>query len=203
MLSINIIVFIVVSVTILTSTANEQKINVLVLYESLCPDSINFMKNQLGPNYDSLKDYISITLVPFGKSESLNNGGQFSCQHGPAECEGNRLQSCVLHQTSNQETQVKYVICQMSGKYEATSSYCAELVGLSGHVEECVNTDLGTILQLEAERITQQYSPSFVPTIIYDGIFDQQLQDSSLTNFKGVVCSLLQKRGTNIYNSDC
>lgn len=40
----------------------------LVLYESLCPDSVGFMQRQLAPNYNDFKDVIDITLVPFGKS---------------------------------------------------------------------------------------------------------------------------------------
>ena len=44
------------------------QLKVLVLYESLCPDSVRFMQRQLGPSYDLIKDYIDITLVPFGKS---------------------------------------------------------------------------------------------------------------------------------------
>ncbi|XP_055852532.1 GILT-like protein 1 [Episyrphus balteatus] len=203
MFSIKFILVLIASATISITSAVEEKINVLVLYESLCPDSIRFMKNQLGPNYDSLKDVIDVTLVPFGKSESVNDGAQFFCQHGPAECEGNRMQSCVLHETTDQETQVKFVVCQMSGQYESSNQYCAQSVGLSGDIKECMNTELGTLLQLEAEKITQLYAPSFVPTIIYDGKFDQQLQDNSLTNFKGVVCSLLQKRGSIAFNTVC
>lgn len=40
----------------------------IVLYESLCPDSVRFMQQQLGPNYHDLQDYIDVTLVPFGKA---------------------------------------------------------------------------------------------------------------------------------------
>ncbi|XP_055904291.1 GILT-like protein 1 [Eupeodes corollae] len=204
MFSIKLMIFLIASGATITITgAVEEKINVLVMYESLCPDSVRFMTNQLGPNYDSLKDVINVNLVPFGKSESVNNGAQFFCQHGPAECEGNRMQSCVLDQTSNQDAQVKFAVCQMSGQYDSSSQYCAQLAGLSGDITECMNSDLGTVLQLEAEKITKIYDPSFVPTIVYDGKFDQKLQDRSLSNFKDVVCSLLQERGSIAFNTVC
>lgn len=69
--------------------------------------------HQLGPVYEEFQDYIDILLVPFGKSESEQNGAKFHCQHGPAECLGNRLQSCVISSTGNQAAQVKFVVCQM------------------------------------------------------------------------------------------
>lgn len=69
--------------------------------------------HQLGPVYEEFQDYIDILLVPFGKSQSEGNGAIFHCQHGPAECQGNRLQSCVINSTGNQAAQVKFVVCQM------------------------------------------------------------------------------------------
>ncbi|GBP09372.1 hypothetical protein EVAR_73443_1 [Eumeta japonica] len=81
---------------------------------------------------------------------------------------------------------------------------CAESSGLSSDIDTCMNTELGTLLQLEAERITRSYSISFVPTIIYNGVFDQQLQDRSLRDFRGTVCGLLQKRGDiSFHNALC
>jgi interferon gamma-inducible protein 30 len=52
------------------SRADEtQKLNVTIFYESLCPDSQSFIQNQLYKNYDELKDKISLTFIPFGKSK--------------------------------------------------------------------------------------------------------------------------------------
>ncbi|KAI8129134.1 hypothetical protein FF38_04634 [Lucilia cuprina] len=190
------LILVVFAFVICNGQTPVEKLKVLVLYESLCPDSVRFIGRQLGPNYDALKDYIDISLVPFGKSYSKNNGAQFFCQHGPRECFGNRQQSCVLQQTKDQLSQVKFVVCQMTTPDNSNVNYCAESVGLSSEIDTCMNTELGTLLQLEAERITHSYRLSFVPTIIYDGVFDQQLQDSSLRDFRGTVCGLLQKRGT-------
>ena len=47
---------------------------------------------------------------------------------------------------------------------------CAERAGLSADIDTCLNTELGTLLQLEAERITHSYGIKFVPSIIYDGV---------------------------------
>lgn len=47
-------------------------IDVGVYYESLCPDSIRFIKNGLVPAYDTLKDNIRVTFVPYGKASVRN-----------------------------------------------------------------------------------------------------------------------------------
>lgn len=87
--------------------------NVGVYYESLCPDSIRFIQSQLATEYPNFADFIDLDLIPFGKSTS-GDGTTFECQHGPLECEGNRIQSCVLSAASDTLSQVNFVACQMS-----------------------------------------------------------------------------------------
>ncbi|ALC45343.1 CG9427 [Drosophila busckii] len=169
------------------------KLHITLLYESLCPDSRKFMR-QLGPVHEELGSYIDIELVPFGKSASQFNGALFVCQHGPAECEGNRLQGCVISSTNNQAAQVKFVVCQMFASDYANAEKCAEQTNLLTDVEHCMTTETGTKLQLQAEAITKRYQPSFVPTIVYNHVFNQQLQDQSLKNFRGTVCYLLRQQ---------
>lgn len=48
------------------------KLHITVLYESLCPDSRNFMPD-LEDVYDELGDYLNVELVPFGKSSVSND----------------------------------------------------------------------------------------------------------------------------------
>lgn len=39
-----------------------------VYYESLCPDSRNFLVNQLEPNWKNMSPYTDLRLIPFGKA---------------------------------------------------------------------------------------------------------------------------------------
>lgn len=39
-----------------------------IYYESLCPDSIKFISEQLTPLYNEFRQHLDITFVPFGKS---------------------------------------------------------------------------------------------------------------------------------------
>lgn len=35
---------------------------------------------------------------------------------------------------------------------------------------------------------TNLVSPAFIPTIVLDGVFDQDVQDAALEDFKGLIC---------------
>uniref|UniRef100_A0A336MUT8 CSON007080 protein n=1 Tax=Culicoides sonorensis TaxID=179676 RepID=A0A336MUT8_CULSO len=175
------------------SINGQSKLRVHVFYESLCPDSMNFVGNQLVPNIEAFNDYIEVVLVPFGKSRHIGNG-VFTCQHGDAECRLNRVMSCALTQIDDQIAAVKYVGCQMKYFADRTGRQCVESNGLDWDtVSQCHDSDLGAQLQLAAEAEQNRIIgyPKFVPTIVYNEQFDQELQDQSLRNFPGVLCSQL------------
>jgi len=180
------------------TSVNAQKLHVAVYYESLCGDSIRFITNQLNPAYESLKDYIEIFFVPFGKSWRIG-GERFACQHGQDECDGNMIQSCTLNALNgNRDASMAYVACQMASGAERTGQECAARVGVDyGQVAQCFNDGLGTRLQLGAEKATHEIAfpyPKFVPTIVYNKRFDQYLQNRSLNDFTGVVCELIRNQ---------
>ncbi|XP_058454501.1 GILT-like protein 1 [Malaya genurostris] len=188
-LIVSVLVFALVATNV--ALLNAQTVKVEVYYEHLCPDSIRWVTNQLAPNYDDIRSVITIEFIPFGKSVSINDGESFECQHGPAECEGNRIQSCVLHLLPEQDRQVSYVSCQMHADADPRGWECAFRSGVDlTETQTCVEGDQGRLLQLEAERRTQQIAPSFVPTIVFNGQFDQTLQDRAQTDFLGVICEL-------------
>lgn len=45
-----------------------SQLHIGIYYESLCPDSIRFIKNQLEPEYRNFADFVDIEFIPFGKS---------------------------------------------------------------------------------------------------------------------------------------
>ncbi|XP_063913631.1 GILT-like protein 1 [Zophobas morio] len=176
----------------------QAKLHVEVLYESLCPDSLSFITQQLHPVFKELAPYVDLKLTPFGKSASLENGAHFVCQHGPQECKGNKIQSCVLNTIPDQSVQVDYVNCFMKTfrkeqrNEQEFGQTCAEAAGVDfNQISECYSSALGTRLQLLAEEVTAKVSPKFVPTILYNGQFNQDLQDASLVDFRRVVCTLI------------
>ncbi|XP_030763555.1 GILT-like protein 1 isoform X1 [Sitophilus oryzae] len=180
---------------------STAKLSVKVYFESLCPDSLSFIRNQLYKNWQDIAQYVDLQLIPFGKSASYENGTRFTCQHGTLECKGNRMMSCVLQRTPNQNLQVEYVNCFMNSYRNARidkdefGQQCAARIGIDfdDTYKKCYLTRKGTELQLEAERETIDVKLKFVPTIVYNGVFSQQLQDTSLNNFRNVVCDLIKE----------
>lgn len=87
--------------TLMTSPAIAVDIG--IYYESKCPASQQFVEKQLldiAPYAKELKmAKVSIHPVPYGNTkETLTETGhyQYECQHGPAECYLNRVESCGL-----------------------------------------------------------------------------------------------------------
>ncbi|XP_050308177.1 GILT-like protein 1 [Anthonomus grandis grandis] len=201
MLSQKLMLFVIVFATFYALFAYGQKVDISLYFEALCPDSLNFIINQLHPNWEDIKDHVNIKFIPFGKSHSLEGGTRFVCQHGSKECKGNRIMSCALHRIPDQTLQVQYLRCFMDVYKNVVfsdnenGSKCAVLLNLDSTdiTENCYNTKEGTKLQLQAEIDTNTVGPKFVPTIVYNGVFDQRLQDRSLSNFRDVVCGLISQ----------
>ncbi|XP_060530628.1 GILT-like protein 1 [Cylas formicarius] len=176
-----------------------NKLHVGVMFESLCPDSQKFIKD-LYRNWADVSNYVDIKFIPFGKGASIAGGSTFVCQHGPLECKGNRLMSCALARIPGQDLQVEYVNCFMDKfRHSRTDENefgqeCATSIGLNlNEILECYQSSEGAVLQLRAEQDTLKFLPKFIPTIIYNQEFNQELQDASLNDFRDVVCQLSQK----------
>lgn len=58
---------------------DDQTVNVAVYYESLCPDSIDFINKQLYPTYQQLKSIISLQLIVAGNSNVILNTNIWLC----------------------------------------------------------------------------------------------------------------------------
>ena len=180
-----------------------------VYYESLCPDSIRFIKNQLVPAYDTVKDHIRVTLVPYGKASHKRNAAtqewEFACQHGPKECQGNMAQACALHEIQNkepaekvQQLSVSLVGCVMSARNPASSvPQCAQSVGLSQEtktsIDQCISNSKSKELLVANGEKTDALNPplSFVPTITINGVTSKEIQNKALSNFLKLICDMI------------
>ena len=48
------------------------RLSVQVLLGSLCPDSINFIQNQVYPLYNGVRNHVNFQFIPFGKAYSVS-----------------------------------------------------------------------------------------------------------------------------------
>ena len=47
----------------------------------------------------------------------VDGNWQFSCQHGPEECRGNKNQACALKYITDPDVQVEFINCVMGTKF--------------------------------------------------------------------------------------
>ncbi|XP_075977074.1 gamma-interferon-inducible lysosomal thiol reductase-like protein [Anticarsia gemmatalis] len=176
---------------ILSESDEFLKVFVTVYYESQCPDSRSFIVEQLQPTLKSYHEFIDVKLIPFGKAHNINRKA-FQCQHGPTECMGNVVQSCTLDlmQGRTDIDRADYVACEMNTqagtKLDMQCVYEADVD--EEDVYQCATSAKGLSLQLDDEYYTKIINPTFVPTITFDDVFDQEIQDASIRDLPGALC---------------
>jgi len=197
------IALIVPLICLFSGALAQEKLTVSVFYETLCPDSIRFITTQLYPTFKRLggigNSYFNIDFVPYGKATTRDNNGNytFQCQHGPRECEGNKVHACALKYLP-EESQAAFINCSMSSSTppEAGPS-CASQLGLNfTRVEQCINEDGPGLLAANGNR-THNLNPElyYVPWILYNGQFNVSDLDESQKDFAGLLCKKLGSNG--------
>ncbi|CAB3370534.1 Hypothetical predicted protein [Cloeon dipterum] len=188
----------VIAVLCLAFLSAAQAVKVSVYYESLCPDSMRFFSNQLHATYQLLgSDAITVDFLPYGKAthtQDANGQWSFQCQHGAEECRGNKVQACGLKYITEPDLQEAYAHCVMSNSYppDAGQACATSVGGVTDYsaISSCIASAEGDEALVAYGDRTHALGSilSFVPTIIYDDVFDQDDQNESLYNFRGVVC---------------
>lgn len=176
----------------MAGTEQKKKLQIGVYIEALCRFSQQFITDQFRPAYPAIKNDVDIKFFTFGKSKSFTNERgeiEFECQHGPLECERNRVQSCGLHElTGDPGRQADFIICTMG--FGQDFAQCADLVGLEQQdMDECVIGSLGTELQLAMENASAPViaQSGHVPTITFDGVYNMDDCYAALDDFEEVV----------------
>ncbi|KAF4530959.1 hypothetical protein B566_EDAN011340 [Ephemera danica] len=181
--------------------AEDPRVLLRLYYESLCPDSVRFVRNQLKPTWEALgPKFLRVDFVPFGKAKSERRPGgglDFTCQHGPRECYGNKVQACGLsYLLADHDKRVEFVNCAMSSHDPpAAGELCAQKVGLDySYIEECLNSPAADALLYNYEQRTLKLYPEgipFVPTITINNKFDQDAQAAGQRDLKSVICAYI------------
>ncbi|XP_052745463.1 GILT-like protein 1 isoform X2 [Bicyclus anynana] len=185
--------------TAIAKSKRDDKVKIAIYYESLCPDSKKLITTQLAPVWRDFRGLVKVKLVPYGKSthDKVNGKWQFTCHHGPDECYGNKIQSCILKDRSLQDTEkMELVICLMGqAQPDKSLDTCLEQVkrqGESDKLKRCAGGEQGdSLLASYGDKTdTVQRPLNFVPTVVINEKFDQALQDESQTNLKAVICRI-------------
>jgi len=191
----------ILSLALVAVIRAADPVYVEVYYESLCPDSKAFIANQLWPTYQLVPEILTVVFVPFGFSNYTPNGDtyDFTCQHGPDECYGNKIHACALNYYPNNVDNVPFISCSMAANDTvAASEGCADTYGLNWQdIYGCANADLGGQL-LEANGVvTLGLDPemTWVPWIVLNHQFTVENEILSQTNFLKLACDTYQAGG--------
>ena len=82
--------------------AQSEPVALELYYESLCPYCQDFIKTQLTPTWDTLRDtgIFTFKMFPYGNAYTTDDDGdgiwEFDCQHGNEECRGNIWEICLI-----------------------------------------------------------------------------------------------------------
>jgi len=158
--------------------AKNQKVQLTVLYESLCPDCQKFISNTLYRDvYLHFGDYVDIELVPYGNAKNKN--GTITCQHGEEECRINKYESCALHYIPEP---LPFVYCLETELRQGTTldkgaPKCYETLHIQPHVADqvihCANGKYGDKMQQEDAKKTDNVWPDkheYVPWLLFNGV---------------------------------
>ncbi|XP_064031312.1 gamma-interferon-inducible lysosomal thiol reductase [Pogoniulus pusillus] len=183
------------------SSPAAPPVELTLFYESLCPACRWFLVQQLFTTWLLLPaEALSITLVPYGNAQERNVSGkwQFLCQHGPEECLGNMIETCLMHEAKNFSSYFPVIFCLESGSsitknLEACLQvYAPQLDG--GRIAACVQGDAGAALMHHNAQLTQALDPphQYVPWVVINGKHTEELQEQAQASLLGLICRLYQ-----------
>ncbi|GBP10022.1 GILT-like protein 1 [Eumeta japonica] len=186
----------------------DDKVKIAVYYESLCPDSKQFITTQLAPLWRDFRGQIKVKLVPYGKSthDRVDGKWEFNCHHGPNECAGNKIQACILkNKHLGDSDKLELIVCLMQqanpdksletdvAHVDSVNFQCLAQLNQqtqADRINQCAEGDHGSnLLASYGDKTDAVMRPlSFVPTIVINEKFDQAIQNEAFTNLKGAVC---------------
>ncbi|SPP81222.1 GILT-like protein 3 [Drosophila guanche] len=182
-----------------TAPVEAQRLLLAIHYEALCPDSVYFIRRRL---HDALLDndwwqYTELKLYPFGKAGFYNNTAtkemQVFCQHGWEECELNALHGCILETLEIKEA-FKLIYCMMRA-YSNQLDKCSTHLGLDvSAARKCKQTRNTPEILAPYGKETLKLGLSFVPTIVFENVFEPYEQSSIRYNFEGHFCSQYERK---------
>lgn len=191
-----ITLFCFLSVSVSGSKASPSDVNNKVelglYYESLCPYSANFIVNYLIKIFEDvdLLSIVDLHLSPWGNAKIRANNSTFDCQHGPSECLLNTVEACAIDIWPELNKHFQFIYCIESLAYEHKYPQwetCFDKLELDRKpIVDCYTSGYGTQLELKYAAETNSLVPphQYVPWVVVDG---QPLYED-YENFISYIC---------------
>ena len=149
--------------------------------------------------------YLNWWITNWQFTPNAEGGYDFECQHGPAECQGNRLHACGLKYSANSTQNLIFARCLMESPDQgamvnsitlllSTSScnlthfskhfQCASKAGLDFAVlDNCQNSVESQLLHQShgVETLNLEPKLTFVPWLVFNGVRMALAQNMNVT----------------------
>jgi len=173
----------------------SQPVQVDVYFESLCPDSQEFIAKQLWPTFQELYDskIFKLSLYPYGNAQSIriDDHWRFTCQHGELECVLNLIETCVIYTYPDPILYLPYIKCVEENPTEVQANKCAVQTMLDINlINQCVTSKQGNQYQYIVGRKTPAHS--FIPWIQINGEGKNLINEQAIDDLKGLICRTYQ-----------
>lgn len=195
-----------------------RRIAVALYIESGCPDTTRFVNRDFTPTFEELHSWLDVHMVAFGKAKG-DGHGHIICQHGQAECLGNRVLSCVQDLYTDPVLELgPFLGCFMKRRQDAIrhgksreesivlddGKACASDVDSMtwSVVEACASGEQGEQLEQRMEKETLAFDPTGlkrVPTVT----LDQSECKGYCSDFKKQVCERIVKANGGRIPKEC
>jgi hypothetical protein len=96
------------------AVSSGQKLKMNYFVEALCPDSVHTVAKVNDAIENGLLHLAEVEFIMAGNAkvgEDLHNPQGITCQHGPMECYGNALESCILERATSKVAGLLSVAC--------------------------------------------------------------------------------------------
>lgn len=179
-----------------SAAPNASPVSIGLYYEILCGGCRDFIRDQLYPTYLKVGDIMSVTLVPYGNAEERWDGTQwkYMCQHGPAECVGNAIESCAISILNKTSAYLPFIHClelNVGSSPISTAEQCASQLGIDFEaIDKCQSGPLGNKLEHEMALKTNALQPrhDYVPWITMNGKHTEKIQEDATFQLLQLVC---------------
>ncbi|MFH4974129.1 hypothetical protein AB6A40_000838 [Gnathostoma spinigerum] len=171
------------------SARRNKVIELKILYASKCHFSqeaiVDVFYEKIWKN-PHLKSLVHMKFLPFGNAR-IGQNGIITCQHGPGECEGNKIHDCVQALASYSDT-VEFIACYMRTVRETRNIQksfddCAKQRNwtpkFTKSIKECAKSDRSYELQQKTAHESGNIWPEpkhFVPWLVMNDYSITELQ---------------------------
>ena len=156
----------------------------------MCPDTHRFVKGSLSKvaHDRSIMDIVDLRMYIFGKGHQISQEPQkFECQHGPAECQGNLVESCFIKYTTPGDAIDAMICLHDKRKFDENAIIdCSKKLEdpstISQNVLNCIKGEGQYLLQKAYDKTPKL---SYVPSMR----INKGLVVPASANLKEVICA--------------